>query len=71
MKVRLIKPQRGPKRAVYPIGTVIDHADAYRLVLNGAAEPADAACHAKVAELARQRRPTLRPEPVITLPPTS
>ena len=44
MKVRLLVPLKGGDHAWQPVGTIIDHPDAYRLVRHGCAEPADEEC---------------------------
>lgn len=52
MKCRLLTPlQAGPSHpqsgAMLPVGTILDHPDAYWLVLQGCAEPADEECSTK------------------------
>lgn len=51
MKVRLTKPQTGTAGPL-PAGTEIEHADAYRLIELGVAEPLDEEAKAKMQEIA-------------------
>jgi hypothetical protein len=44
MKARLVVPLKGGDHKWQPVGTVIEHPDAYRLVRHGCAEPADEEC---------------------------
>ena len=48
MKCRTVLQLRGAPDGIVPAGTIIEAPDCYRLVLLGAAEPADDECREKV-----------------------
>lgn len=47
MKAKLLNEEDGGAKGKLPAGTVIDHPDAYKLVLHGVAEPFDDECRKK------------------------
>ncbi len=47
MKAKLLSEEDGGAQGILPRGTIIDHPDAYKLVLHGVAEPADDECRTK------------------------